>query len=355
MVSSLATAVGTKPITQDRLKQNELQQALLTEQKLQHVLAWALSFILHVLILFVLAALMVFVPGGTGGDKADTIDAAIIYEMAVSVEVSGDQFETEESGGGASGGETAADTASASASLPGADSAPINSAKVLVGLLPSNDGLRGASGNAAGGLGLGNGGAQLGAGAGIPKVKTKVFGIEGEGRRFVYVFDRSDSMNGYEGRPFAVAKAELKKSLESLNVAHEFQIIFYNDAPLAVGGSDSNSPRLMLGSEPQKKIATDFVRDIQATGGTQHLRALRMALSLNPDVIFFLTDADKPALRQRDIDDLQNRASRSATAIHAIQFGEGPNQSSGNWIEILAIGTSGKYRYINVNQIGEDK
>lgn len=346
----------TKPITQDRLKQRELQQALLTEQKLQHVLAWALSFILHVLVLFVMAALLVFVPGGTGGEKEVAIDTSMIYETAVSVEVSGNEFQTEEtSGGGASGGKTAADTASASASLPGSDSAPINSEAVLTGLLPSNDGLRGANGNAAGGLGLGNGGAQLGAGSGISKAKTKVFGIEGEGRRFVYVFDRSDSMNGYEGRPFAVAKAELKKSLESLNEAHEFQIIFYNDAPLAVGGSDSNSPRLMLGSEPQKKSATDFVRDIQATGGTQHLRALRMALNLNPDVIFFLTDADKPALRERDIDDLQNRASRSATAIHAIQFGEGGNQNNGNWIEILATGTSGKYRYINVSQLSDDK
>jgi hypothetical protein len=111
----------------------------------------------------------------------------------------------------------------------------------------------------------------------------------------------------------------------------------------------------MLGSEHQRKTAADFVRDIQATGGTQHLRALKMALNLNPDVIFFLTDADKPALRQRDIEDLQNRASRSGTAIHAIQFGEGPNQSSGNWIEGLALGTSGKYRYINVSQLGDEK
>ena len=355
MVTSLTNSARKPPIAQEHLKHRELQQALLTEQKLQGILAWALSFILHVLILFVMAALLVFVPGGTGGDKEEIIDTSMIYETAVSMEISGDEFETEEVGGGASGGQAAADTASAAASLPGADSAPINNAAVLEGLLPSNEGLKGGNGNAAGGLGLGNGGAQLGAGGGMSKVKTKVFGIEGEGRRFVYVFDRSDSMNGYEGRPFAVAKAELKKSLESLNEAHEFQIIFYNDAPLSVGGADSNSPRLMLGSAHFKKAATDFVRDIQATGGTQHLRALRMALSLNPDVIFFLTDADKPALRKRDIEDLQDRASRAGTAIHAIQFGEGPNQNSNNWIESLALGTSGKYRYLNVSQLSDDQ
>ena len=287
LVSSLSNPARTKPIAEEQLKHRELHQVMLSEQRLQGMLAWALSFILHVLVLFVLAALLVFVPGGTGGEKADVIDTSMVYDMSVSMEVSGDQFQTEESGGGASGGK-AADTASAAASLPGSDSPPINSAEVLVGLLPTNDGPPGGKGNAAGGLGLGNGGAQLGSGGGIQKVKTKVFGIEGEGRRFVYVFDRSDSMNGYEGRPFAVAKAELQKSLESLNEAHEFQIIFYNDAPLAFGGSDSNSPRLLIGGQHQKKTASDFVRDIQATGGTQHLRALRMALNLNPDVIFFL-------------------------------------------------------------------
>ncbi len=350
----MANSVGSHPPEQDQRKQNELQQALLTEQKLQHILSWALSFILHVLVLFIIAAVFVFIPSGTGGDGDGPIDTTIVYEVAVAVDVSGDEFETDEAGGGAIGG--ADDTRSSSdvASLPGTNSSPIDSASLLVGLLPSSDAPPGGAGNAAGGLGLGDGGSQLGAGSGTPKVKTKVFGIEGVGRRFVYVFDRSDSMNGYEGRPFAVAKAELRKSLESLSESHEFQIIFYNDEPVAFGGMESNGPRMMLGSEANKHTANAFVRDIPATGGTQHLRALRMALNMNPDVIFFLTDADKPALRDREIDDLQNRASRSTTSIHSIQFGEGPNQSNGNWIQVLAEGTSGKYRYINVNQLNDE-
>ncbi len=217
--------------------------------------------------------------------------------------------------------------------------------------MPSNQPPSEGNGNASGGLGLGNGGSELGSGGGSPKVKTKVFGIEGEGRRFVYVFDRSDSMNGYSGRPFAAARSELRHSIESLSEAHEFQIIFYNDEPFPFGGLDSNGPRMLYGNARNKEIANAFVRDMSATGGTQHLKALRMALNLRPDVIFFLTDADKPPLRERDIDDLQNRASRSLTVIHAIQFGEGPNQSDGNWIQSLAEGTAGKYRYINVSKL----
>ena len=33
------------------------------------------------------------------------------------------------------------------------------------------------------------------------KVTTDVFGVKGTGSRFIYVFDRSDSMDGYESRP----------------------------------------------------------------------------------------------------------------------------------------------------------
>lgn len=343
------------PNEQDRRKQRELEKALLTEQKLQHVLSWALSFILHVFVIFVIAAVFAYIPNGTGANRDGPIDTAIIYEMTAAVDVSGDQFQEEESGGGAIGGGDDTSAANAAASLPGADSSPIDNATLLVGLLPSGEAPAGGAGNAAGGLGLGNGGSQLGSGGGNPKVKTKVFGIEGEGRRFIYVFDRSDSMNGNSGLPFAAAKAELRKSLETLSEGHEFQIIFYNDAPVAFGGLESNGPRWMLGSELNKRNANSFVRDIQATGGTQHLRALRMAISMNPDVVFFLTDADKPALREREIDDLHNRASRCSATIHSIQFGEGPNQSSGNWIQNLAEGTTGKYRYINVSQLGSDE
>ena len=44
--------------------------------------------------------------------------------------------------------------------------------------------------------------------------ETSVFGSRGIGTKFVYVFDRSNSMNDFEGRPLAGAKRELLASLE---------------------------------------------------------------------------------------------------------------------------------------------
>lgn len=232
--------------------------------------------------------------------------------------------------------------------LPGGDSSPVDVSSVLAGIEPGNSGTGfGDVGEASGGLGMGDGGPVLGGSSAVPKVKTSVFGIEGTGTRFVYVFDRSSSMNGYTGLPMANAKRELIKSLESLGRAHQFQLIFYNEQPLAYGQL-SGMTKMLSGTDENKQAAVGYVRRMIPDGGTEHLSALRMGLGMGPDVIFFLTDADQPALSQRNLDDLSDRAARSGTVIHTIQFGSGSNQGSGAWIAELAQETGGKYRYIDV-------
>jgi hypothetical protein len=51
--------------------------------------------------------------------------------------------------------------------------------------------------------------------------ETQFFGLSGKGSRFVYVFDRSLSM---QGQPLAAAKRELLASLSHLERVHQFQI-----------------------------------------------------------------------------------------------------------------------------------
>lgn len=232
--------------------------------------------------------------------------------------------------------------------LPGANSAPVDVESVLAGIDPGAGGAGvGDVGEAAGDLGLGAGGPKLGGSSAIPQVKTSVFGIEGTWTRFVYVFDRSSSMNGYTGLPMANAKRELIKSLQSLGRVHQFQLIFYNETPLAYGQL-SGSMKMFPGTDENKRSAIGYVRRMQPDGSTEHLSALRMALSMNCDVIFFLTDADQPALSQKDLDDLTDRAERIGAVIHTIQFGTGSNQGTGAWIAELAERTHGKYRYVDV-------
>ena len=58
--------------------------------------------------------------------------------------------------------------------------------------------------------------------------ETQLYGITTRGSSFVYVFDRSLSM---QGAALASAKRELLSSLGQLKSVQQFQIIFYNEKP----------------------------------------------------------------------------------------------------------------------------
>ncbi|MCC6509084.1 MAG: hypothetical protein IT423_08250, partial [Pirellulaceae bacterium] len=117
--------------------------------------------------------------------------------------------------------------------------------------------------------------------------------------------------------------------------------------PMAYGQLAGNTG-MLSGTEENKKSAVSYVRSMVADGSTEHLDALRLALGMGPDVIFFLTDAEEPGMTKRELDDLVERASRHATVIHTIQFGTGGNRNSSSWISELAGATGGKFRYIDV-------
>ncbi len=332
--------------SRQRLQRREIPE-LPSAEKLRSLPAWLLSVLLHVSLIVAVSWLWVASPKGTGGGADRPVGLAVIYESA-----GGEAYFLNDSGSAQLGQDASTTPAEQlAASLPSASSLASATDSLLEGLLPELGAAGGAS-QAAGGLGLGDGGAALGGDSSVSKVKTTVFGIEGEGTRFLYVFDRSESMLGYGGAPLKRAKAELLKSLESLGPKHQFQVVFYNDTPLPFGGLSGGVPKLFSGDDRSKSAAMRFVKDVSADGGTQHVDALRMALSLGPDVVFFLTDADSSP-SARDIDNLHSRAASVRATIHTIQFGSGAGQSSqsGGWIRQLAEGTGGQYRYVDVSAL----
>ena len=192
--------------------------------------------------------------------------------------------------------------------------------------------------------GTGSSSGKKGSGAGN-KTKAEFFGVEGNGSTFAYVMDRSDSMNSLGGAPLRRAKQELLKSIESLNEYNQFQIVFYNDSlsPMASG--------LIFATDREKRRAASFVRLMPGDGGTAHFPALRKALSMSPEVLFFLTDADDPILTLAQLTEIQRRTEISKTTIHAIQFNGGPPMNDGSWIRKLAEMNRGKYKYVDVTSI----
>jgi hypothetical protein len=174
--------------------------------------------------------------------------------------------------------------------------------------------------------------------------RTKVYGIAGEGQKFVYVFDRSASMGDGGNGVLNSAKAELLASIDQLGPTQMFQIVFYNEKPtiFPLGGSHG---KLVFGTDINKRAAKNFVGGIVADGGTNHLAAIEVALRLDADVIYFLTDADQPGLSPGQM--LRIRDRNDHAVLHCIEFGIGA-KSSTNFLQTLAQQSGGQYVYFDL-------
>jgi len=116
---------------------------------------------------------------------------------------------------------------------------------------------------------------------------TRFFDVEAQGQTFVYVIDHSSSMG--PGGGLAAARQQLLTSLQELPPAARFQVIVYNRTaePLVPACP------YWLDTTPENIQQVALRLDgLIAEGGTDHWPALRRALALRPDVLFFLTDAD---------------------------------------------------------------
>lgn len=240
---------------------------------------------------------------------------------------------------------TSATTTALNEALPNEQQSPVDPSEWLPDL---NAGLGPPSGNPAAG------GGNVDIGGDGPnnrnikggKTSTEVFGISGEGSNFVYVFDASSSMHG---RPLEAAKQELLASLESLGRVHQFQIIFYNESPTIFTPTGTRG-QLVFATDENKKSAKKYVDGITDALSTEHETPLMLAVRMQPDVIFFLTDGEDPSLSTRQLLKIR-RANRAAASINVIQFGVGADPGHDSWLKKLARQNQGKYNFFNVNRL----
>jgi hypothetical protein len=235
-------------------------------------------------------------------------------------------------------------------SLPETSSLPVLGA----GGVPSLGGApvlptAGASTTGSGGTGAG----------GVPDPRggggTSLFGASDRGSKFVYVIDRSWSMegSGVGVTPMSMAKTELIASVARLDEQQQFQVVLYNEAPTVLV-ADNGRFDYFFGTDAQRLNALRQLSLIQPTGGTSHFPALMRALELVPDVVFFLTDGQEPALSAKELNQL-GKANRGAR-IHCIEFGNGPplvdptGLTPGNWLKKLASENAGTYVYHDISR-----
>ncbi len=155
--------------------------------------------------------------------------------------------------------------------------------------------------------------------------RTKLFGLEAQGTKFVYVFDRSGSMGEIGGKPLRDAKAELLNSLSDLDRRQQFYIVFYNEKPRLF---EAGNGRMVWATDENKQLAAHFVDGITADGGTRSHGRVNHCFAPGPDVIFLLTDGEQ----QDDLtaDDLKriDRLNSGRAQINVIQFAPQPRPNS---------------------------
>ncbi|HZL91673.1 MAG TPA: VWA domain-containing protein [Pirellulaceae bacterium] len=178
-----------------------------------------------------------------------------------------------------------------------------------------------------------------------PTAQLSLFGsAPAEGRSFVFLIDRSQSMGHAGLGAIAAAAKELAASIDALGPEQKFQVIAYNQKPLALGGRET----LMATPENKRKLI-EFVEGIVAVGATEHELGLYAALRYKPDVIFLFTDGGDPRLNPGQLKSIRE-AVAGHTAIHCLHFGSGTPAEDENFLARLAKENGGSYVYIDVNK-----
>jgi hypothetical protein len=156
------------------------------------------------------------------------------------------------------------------------------------------------------------------------------------GRSFVFLIDRSKSMNL---GALATAEKQLVAAVNKLQPHHEFQIVAYSSQCTYL-----RQRKLLPATDENKQAISGFLNKLTATGTTEHEMALQSGLQHQPDVLFLLTDGGDPALTDKQILRLTKTAG-DRTAIHCIQFGWGQIQEPKNFLVYLANQNRGTFTF----------
>jgi len=192
--------------------------------------------------------------------------------------------------------------------------------------------------------------------------ESAFLGIRSKGDKVVFLLDHSESMHGAwddntKIKPLDFAKFHLKQSLQKLAPQHQFQIIFYNRTYRHLTGNARAVLKLLPATSNNRTKANQFINQIRAGNSTLHLPALKAAMSVKPDVIYFLTDSESEISKgEMEIIHRMNRQ----TTINCIEFGKGPplagiGMTERNFLQRFAGLTGGEYRYVDITKLVKEK
>lgn len=184
-------------------------------------------------------------------------------------------------------------------------------------------------------FGLGGDGSGDGSGDGEG---SGFFGNPGSASSFVFVLDRSGSMNTrhiYSGElsRFQRLKLELIGFIDRLQPHQKFFVIFFDELPHPMPADG-----LVEATDANKQQFLKWVTGVKAGGSTDPRGAIKMAMYLNPDQIYFLSDGEIVEvyrLRMMQLD-------AGEWKLNTYSFGQG----SENFMRVFAEKHRGSYTFI---------
>ncbi|HTN02136.1 MAG TPA: vWA domain-containing protein [Planctomycetaceae bacterium] len=176
-------------------------------------------------------------------------------------------------------------------------------------------------------------------------------GVEDKGTRIVFVIDCSGSMS--EHGAMRVAKSALVSSLQALDSAQQFQVVFFNEQAVPLRLKGESKPILYFATNILRTQALQSISAQQPNLGTDRDLAITTGLKLNPDVLFVLTDAGEPLMSAKDLKKIAD-INRGKARIHTIEFGEGKHLGGPeNFLQKLARQNGGTWRYHDVTRFDD--
>lgn len=166
---------------------------------------------------------------------------------------------------------------------------------------------------------------------------SQFFELATAGTKFVYVIDGSGSMTERDREARSKldrVKRELIRSIGGLPVEMEFYVIFFNQNAVPM---KARSLQPATGNNKQKYL--EWVAKVQGGGNTDPREALKLALALQPDVIYLLTDGVFDPKVAAEVTKLNTQN----VSIHTFCFG---NDSGESLLQSIARKNNGTYKFI---------
>jgi hypothetical protein len=170
-------------------------------------------------------------------------------------------------------------------------------------------------------------------GGGDPNGQRGFFGIPSHGKSVFYILDSSGSME--EHGKFKLACKELLYSLSQLTSKQKFFVILYSD-----GAYPMDADEAVPGTPDQISQVREWLEKVEPNGGTQPLAALKYALGMKPDEIYFLSDGQfDPSL----LLELKKANPGRRIPIHTIDL---MNYQTTGLMKMISRQSGGKFRFV---------